>query len=511
MRKFFAAFGELPPLRRLLILALAVRLFSVVFSKGFGWHDDHFLIIEASQSWADDFDYNYWLPDPADPSRQPHGHSLTYVGLHYFFFEGCEMIGLDDPQLKMTIVRLFHALWSLLIIVYGWRIVLRHAGEKTAWYAGLLLALYWFMPFMSVRNLAEFVCVPPLLFAVDRIDRKNQAVRDYLLAGLMLGIACSFRFQSVFMVAGIGLGTLLLQRKVLHVVVLILSCLAVIFITQGLVDYIIWRKPFAEFLSYVQYNLDNAGAYGTDNWHMYFDLVLGLLVPPLSIVLVAGYFTEWRRLPLLFWPVLIYLAFHTWFPNKQERFVMTPLPFLIIAGAIGAWHLWVKKGNRMSAKAVSASMWFVICLNMLLLLLFTPSYSKRHRVESMYYLYKKGNSSSFIVEDSNKDSDFLMPPLFYYGKWFSVPGITKNFTADSVRQHLEKHPLAHPPDHVVFWQAENLETRVAAVKKVFPTLEYDTTIVPSLIDRILYRLNPLNDNQTAYIYRIGPSARSEHQ
>src|SRR6478609_7438858 len=75
------------PLQQLLIMGAFFRLISVVFSKGFGWHDDHFLIIEASQSWVDHFDYNNWLPSKDAPDRQPSGHSLFYTGLHYFIFK----------------------------------------------------------------------------------------------------------------------------------------------------------------------------------------------------------------------------------------------------------------------------------------------------------------------------------------------------------------------------------------------------------------------------------------
>ena len=74
------------PLQQLLIVGFVVRLFSVFFSKGFGWHDDHFLIIEAAQSWVDGFDYNDWLPSESHPERQAQGHPLFYVGINYVFF-----------------------------------------------------------------------------------------------------------------------------------------------------------------------------------------------------------------------------------------------------------------------------------------------------------------------------------------------------------------------------------------------------------------------------------------
>jgi len=48
--------------KTILISALIIRLIAAIFSQGYGMHDDHFLIVEASASWVDGFDYNHWLP-----------------------------------------------------------------------------------------------------------------------------------------------------------------------------------------------------------------------------------------------------------------------------------------------------------------------------------------------------------------------------------------------------------------------------------------------------------------
>lgn len=491
------------PLQQLLVMGGLLRLASVLFSKGFGWHDDHFLIVEAAQSWADGSDYNYWLPSSDDPNRQPQGHPLLYTGLHFVLFKFLNVCGLHNPQGKMLVVRFLHAVWSLLIINYGYKIALRHGGAKPAWYAGIFLAFFWFMPFMSVRNLVEFVCVPLCLGAIYRAGKTESTLRDFLLAGLLLGLAFSIRFQSLFITAGIGLGLLLLRTPVKKLFALGAGFLLVLIFTQGLVDYVLWKRPFAEFMAYVQYNVDNAGVYGTDNWHMYFDLTFGLLIPPLSFLLVAGYLRNWKKLPLLFWPVLVYFAFHTYFPNKQERFIMTILPLIVIAGTCGMFDLHAHFHQKINAKLFVASKWFVIVLNLILLPILTLSYSKRHRVEAMYYLYQKNDSNNFFVEDSNKENDFLMPPLFYYGKWVSVYGINKTYTADSALVYYKNLPPELKPGYIVFWQGENIAARVDTLKKRFPSLTYETTIEPSLIDKTLFYLNPLNDNQTAYIYRLG--------
>ena len=58
MKEKLLTFWNKQPLTALMLLAAIIRLPAVLFSKGFGWHDDHFLIIESSQSWADGLDYN---------------------------------------------------------------------------------------------------------------------------------------------------------------------------------------------------------------------------------------------------------------------------------------------------------------------------------------------------------------------------------------------------------------------------------------------------------------------
>ena len=117
MKQLFVTFKTYSPLTQLLLLGSFFRLLAVIFSKGFGWHDDHFLIIEASQSWVDHEDYNNWLPSAAAPDREPSGHSLFYTGIHYFIFKALTAVGITDPQSKMIFVRLLHAAWSLLVIL----------------------------------------------------------------------------------------------------------------------------------------------------------------------------------------------------------------------------------------------------------------------------------------------------------------------------------------------------------------------------------------------------------
>lgn len=489
------------PLQIILGLGIIFRLLAVIFSKGFGWFDDHFLVIEAAQSWVDGYDYNYWLPDPNYPDRQPQGHPLFYVGLHYYILKFFALIGLNDPQTKMFYIRLLHAAWSLLIITYGYKIAERLSNNKTALYVAGFLSLFWFMPFLSVRNLVEFVCVPPLLIATWFL-LKEKKYKNYLFAGIWLGIALSIRFQTVFYLGGIAIGLFLSKTNFKYLLTCLIGFSLVILITQCFVDIYIWERPFAELGAYIQYNIDNATIYGTNVWHMYFDLIIGLLIPPLSIFLFAGWLFNWKKIPLLFWPVLLYLVFHTYFPNKQERFIVTILPSIIITGTIGMFALYKKYKDRFNVKIIGLLKGFVILVNVILIFVVTLSYSKRNRVEAMTYLHKQTDLNMVMIDDSNKENDFTMPPLFYLGKWHSVIGITKQFYLDSVKYQFSIIPDSVKPNYVVFWRNENIDARVDSFRKLFPKTRYVTTIEPSFIDKTLNWLNPLNDNETTYIYKI---------
>ena len=490
------------PLRFAIFSGLVFRLLAVIFSKGFGFFDDHFLILEAAQSWVDGTDYNNWLPSEVDSTREPKGHPYFYVGIHYLLLKFQTMLGLTDPQGKLYLIRLLHALWSLLIVYYGFKIAYKKSNLKVASWVGVALSLYWFFPFLSVRNLVEIACIPPMVIATWLVVKNDSKLnsRDAFLIGLMLALAFSFRFQTVIFSAGFGLALLLLRVHFKYLILIILGFLVTAFVTLGILDIYIWGKPFVEFMAYVQYNIDNATVYGVDDWHMYISIVLGLLIPPLSILLFTGYFKNWKKEPLLFWPTFLFFAFHTYFPNKQERFILPVVPFIIILGFIGGYQI-ITKYNWESKKWFKNTVIFCVVLNLILLPVLTFSYSKRNRVEAMCYIAKQKDCVRLLIEDSNLD-EFTMPPQYYLENWSSTFGITKKFTPDSMLYYYNIINPNERPNYVVFMQAQNINARVDSLRKRFPTLHYEATIEPSFIDKTMHFLNPLNDNQTTYIYKI---------
>ena len=491
------------PLGLILVIAIVLRMVSVVFSKGYEMHDDHYLVVEAPQSWVDGRDYDNWLPWNQE-NPKPDGHSFFYIGFQFLFLYVLKYIGITDPQFKMFLVRLIHAIFSILIVSLGYRITEKIAGKRPARLTGLLLAIYWFMPFFSVRNLVEIVCIPFMMAGIWMIinaDSKKNPLAWFLLAGFVSGMAFSVRYQTSVFLAGIGLA-LLLKKEIIPAITFSLGTIISVIIFQGIPDLVIWGYPFAEFIEYSAYNVAHRNQYITGSWYNYLAVLAGMLLPPFSLLLFWGFVRTWKKHLLIFLPALIFIVFHSSFPNKQERFIFPVIPFFIILGVIGWMEYYDKSSfwqkNKLFYRVIIMLFWL---LNIPLLLLFTPSYAKKSRVESMTYLSSSKNISFILIEDSNH-RPVIRLPRFYLGQWpsfyeyakpqedlsgcnnISVPGqqYIHLYSLDCLKQ-ISNDSL---PDFVIFIDKVNLDERVKKMSRYLPHLKFLKEIRPGFRDKIMY-------------------------
>lgn len=534
---------ESQPYLSVMMIALFLRMIAVIFSQGYGMHDDHFLVIEAAQSWVDGYDYNSWLPwNQIDP--RPEGHSFFYVGFHYILLSLFKIFGINSPLIKMQIIRLLHALFSLLTVSLSYKITELLSDRKTAFKVGLLMAAFWFMPFLSVRNLVEIFAIPFLMIGVyliilaDKAANRNFKAKGFkliLLAGLITGIAFSIRFQTILFIGGVGL-VLLIQKKWIDAILFGTGALISIILFQSIVDIFVWGYPFAEFTEYVRYNIENRYSYLTGDWYMYILTLLGFFLFPLGIFLLFGYFRSWKKHLFIFLPSFIFLAFHSYFPNKQERFIFTIIPFVVILGMIG-WENWIEK-SVLRKKISNYGMALFWIINTMLLVLATTAYSKKARIEAMNYL-SKFEVSDFLTECTG-DGKTVFMPRFYSGQWSNEfiiqasenlnPDIYKNDIPTNELRKLYKYevinaletPNVHKNskqyiqsgdfrniDFILFVSANNLQVRVDLMKDLYPELHFQYKAEPGLMDKIVTKLNPVNKNQEIFVYSTKAPVRRD--
>jgi hypothetical protein len=488
------------PLLLVMIVAIFSRLLAAIFSRGFGMHDDHFLVIEAAQAWVD----GIIVPgEPSSPGKEiiPDGHSMFYMGLHFLLFKFLAFFNFTDPISKMFLVRVLHALASIYSVWLTFRITEKLSSKNDAALAGILMAAIWFLPMLSVRNLVEIFCFPFILagiwMLIQSTDKKHTLLM-YLLAGLVLGTSISIRFQLLVFVGGVGL-VLLFQRKWIATLIFGIGVMVSVLLLQGLVDFLIWGYPFAEFIEYVEYNIQAAYHYITGPWYNYILLLAGIFIPPVSLMLLFGFFRIWKKQLIIFLPAFLFLVFHSFFPNKQERFIFPIIPFIIIGGVIG-WNSFVSKSEywQRHRKALSRAWVFFWIVNLVLLIPLSVAYSKKSRVEAMAYLSKYKGIKVVLAENTNRSS-VQMVPRYYSGQWmqalYKSSGEVRSYMPDSIPCTVAEASF------VLFYSDENLQARVDTMKKEIPSLVYEKTFGPGFIDVIMHRMNPVNRNETIYLYR----------
>lgn len=513
---------ESKPLYIILLLAIIFRLIAVLFSQGYGFHDDHYLVIEAAQSWIDGTDYNDYLPKSqlesfphAEPT--PQGHSFFYVGINYVVLGFLEVVGITNPKTKMYFVRFLHALFSLIIVIFGYKLVEQISNKKNAREVGILLAMLWFMPFFSVRNTAEFFCIPLLILSIYFFLKDQVTVKQLLWAGFFAGLSFSIRYQISFYLLGFGI-VLLFQKKWKELIWFVTGSVIAVLLTQGLIDYFIWKRPFAELEEYIRYNIRYRNHYGTNTYSMYFLVIWGLLIPPISFLWSYGFVRLWKKYAVIVIPILVFFIFHTLFTNKQERFIMPIIPVIVIFGIVG-WNEFMEKSKFWSKNRnvyqITYGVFWTINIFMLIVLSFT--YSKKSRVETMVYLSQKDDVKAILCEDTNVGSVSTLPS-YYLDNWLEVYKLSrkKNLKPSDMGDYdrnsryvkkinayefFELNPQFTKPNYLLFYSDENLEARLDRASQYFSNIEFEAKIEPSKVDILMRKMNPTNDNKTIYIYK----------
>lgn len=509
------------PLSLILSLAVLLRVLAAFFSRGYAFHDDHFDVIAIAQHWVEGVPD--WLHEDLPPR-----HSMFYVGLHYILFYMCDHLGFTHPEGKMTLVRLLHGLYATLVVYFGYKITALLAGNREARLVGLLLALMWYMPFMSVRNLVEMVCIPPYLAAFYLMHKHPERLRSYFWAGALFGLAFVLRYHTLLLAAGIGL-VLLYQRR-WHAGAWWLAGFAlVVTLIQGSIDYVFFDYPFHSVVTYFLFNTQHAQGYTTGPVYRHLLTLLGFLVPPVSVYLLVGYARTARLAPMLFGGGLAFFIAHSLFPNKQERFILPMLPLIVMLGVIGWQQFAATSRFWLSRRKLLAYSWgFFWALNLLAAVALCFTYSKKSRIAPLVYLAGQDQLKGILLETGPRGGK--IPPLFYlgrlaaeaedfrrddknrWGRYKSGTPLPENFVMvyslnndkplDTLRAQIIR---PYQPGFVVMVGPEELEKRLQRLRHLYPDLTLVHTISPSLYDQVLHRLNPrVHKDERVRIYRIGP-------
>ena len=507
MKRTLAYFfsGEGKWLRRVLLAAAVVRLIAAIFSEGYIMSDDHFLAVEPVSSWVHGENYHNWYPNAYSETDHAQPFSYAYYFLNFVILKFCAVIGILNPFIQAFVLRLVHAALSL----WGVYLFVKLAERIISSVTWRMYAI-WFWVFggvvtvFSVHQLVETACIPFVLLAYLYVLKyfEKDRVGAIIIAALAFSVSVGMRYQLVFFPLTLGL-YLLWKRKWSGAV------LFGIFFTLGFAltqidNLLFWHKPiYQHLLDYQAYNATHFADYPS-NVFSYFALISYYIFPVVIIVFLISL----RRRPShevpsserpsserpssngpshavqIFIGVAIFIVFHLVFPNRQERFLLPAVPFmlLLMMRAISKRYSCsapsheVPSSARPSSTGPSHIVHQAMRWSIYLSAIYTVSYSfyipKSKYLEASHALYDRGDFQNVVI-DNWKGEESVWLPMHYVGKFVHPFSMTNKKSLDQLKQQITHQPLydskrlpAPAPNYLIIWGKEESYPRAKAYEEV---------------------------------------------
>jgi len=492
--------GEGKWLRRVLLAAAVVRLIAAIFSEGYIMSDDHFLAVEPVSSWVSGENYHNWFPNEYNHTDHAQPFSYAYYFLNFLILKCCALIGIINPFIQALVLRLVHAALSL----WGVYLFVKLAERLIASVQWRMYAI-WFWVFggvvtvFSVHQLVETACIPFVLLAYLYVLKyfERERMGALIIAALAFSFSVGMRYQLVFFPLTLGM-YLLWKRKWSGAV------LFGIFFTLGFAltqidNLLFWHKPIYQHLfDYQSYNAAHFADYPS-NVFSYLALITYYIFPVVTIV----FFLSFRRRPdaeqgsskdalqdvsqdsskdasqriCILLGTVVFVGFHLLFPNRQERFLLPAVPFvlLLMMRAISKRYTCEASSNGSCSASCETSFeesWLtkLMRLSIYLSALYTVSYSfyipKSKYLEASYALYERGDFQNVVI-DNWKGEESVWLPMHYVGKFVHPFSMTNKKSLDQLKQQITHQPLydskrlpTPAPNYLIIWGREEAYPRV---------------------------------------------------
>ncbi|MBM4165571.1 MAG: hypothetical protein FJ218_01385 [Ignavibacteria bacterium] len=488
------------PLRFLLLIGFVVRIIAAIFSKGFLTLDDHFNLVVDADMLA----RGIQLPlDYKDSVLYPWSVSLIMSGMRF--------LGNTSPDTEMLVIRLSQAVFSTLGIFFVYRILQKIDGEESANLGGLLYATYFLLPITSVHQFEESVCQVPLLASLWLSVKKTEQQKEMekwnaVLAGIFLGIALIIRFPLLSFVLPFLILNFSLAEYRKNTFYMLFGLMFIVLLQSAINMYIngefgySFQRNYGFLFTQGQELVKSASGYPSGPPWRYGETILAIFLPPFSFLVLIACFKAGKKHLWLSIPTLFFFVAHSLIANKQERFLLPIIPFIIILSAIGFSNVkeWFEKTNA-RWKTYKALWLYFLVLNTILLCVSLFVYGKKDRVEPLSFIQRQQNVTGVIVAQYS----YQFPvPTYYFGKP-SPPVIVFEHTSNVQNDAKQLSHFPFFPNYVVLYSDSVVRDSKLLEAALDISLVHQTTVLPSIGDLLAHNINPKhNKANTAYVFYV---------
>lgn len=328
-------------------------------------------------------------------------YRMVFLGqLVYAVVLPLHKMGVENPRFLISGFYFVISMFSLFFVWGGYKLTLNFSVNKNdneksnetnglAFFVLSVFAVQFIMPFISSKAYIESLAMFFIPWAFYFFTKPHATAKDYFGGSFWLSFSVLFRFQNGILIIVTGFYILYeifsKQKNWKHLFAFLLAGFLVLAF-MGTLDVISGRTAFSTIINYVVLNFNTnvtTQIWGTSPWYTYIIILLLVFIPPISFFLLPSLWQGMKRSPLLAINVFVFVLFHSFIPNKLERFLFPILPLFIILTIIG---LPVLRGKSKSITQ-KAFHWFFI-VNFPLVLLVTFSRSQMNIVKAASYMYE---------------------------------------------------------------------------------------------------------------------------
>ena len=298
---------------------------------GMVWPDEIFQTAEQAHRWAFGFGMVPW-------EFREGARSWLVPGVLGLLLKLFSALGADTGLSLMRALKLSCVAANVAGGVVLVRLVARRSGASAALLAAALWAAFpWELAFAH-RTMGEMLAAPLLVGAAYWLEGEAQhsSWRPWG-AGALAGLAFSARYQTALISLALGFPHLLARRDWRRAGAF-LGGGAVVFALGGALDWVTWGKPFHALATYVRFNFleGRSAQFGIEPWWLYLS-AFALTLGPLAIALLGGWFLAVKSKAAPTWvaATLVFIAVHSFVSHKELRFILSVVPFMLAAAAVG--------------------------------------------------------------------------------------------------------------------------------------------------------------------------------
>ncbi len=246
--------------------------------------------------------------------------------------------GIDSPFILAFIYRLISAAISIIATLVFIQAIAQDINSKNAFKWTVFFLLFsWILIFINVRFSSEAWATSFFLLGLGLYLYPSPAnLQRHLAVGFFLGLAFLARYQTGFMLIGLGLWMVLLHRiKPVDLFYIVIAGAFALLLGAGF-DWWLYGEPTVSSWQYFKWHYDGlmsaGGGISTavyEPWWFYIQYSALQLIPPLTLLLPVAVVAFWIMFPghPITWLTIPFVLFHQVFGHKEMRYLFPVLPF----------------------------------------------------------------------------------------------------------------------------------------------------------------------------------------